>query len=154
MLKRTERISFRISSVLSKVEPEPDLHTSSDQKVPAPTGSGSTTLARRGRCEAKLKTSQQGCRVGMFSAVRELFKPGQTIKQISCLIFLPTRSESKWSLRRAWICIRNIMHRYADPNKLARQEESARFPDWKDLPYQSAGTPRKTQDGVQDYALK
>ena len=36
MLKRTERISFRISSVLSKVEPEPDLHTGSDQKVPAP----------------------------------------------------------------------------------------------------------------------
>ena len=27
MLKRTERILFRISSVLSKVEPEPDLHT-------------------------------------------------------------------------------------------------------------------------------
>ena len=38
MLKRMERISLRISSVLSKVEPEPDLHTGSgsDQKVPAP----------------------------------------------------------------------------------------------------------------------
>ena len=36
MLKRTERMSLRISSVLSKVEP--DLHTDSgsDQKVPAP----------------------------------------------------------------------------------------------------------------------
>ena len=49
MLKRTERISFRISSVLSKVEPEPDLHTGSDQKVPAPTGSGSATLALTNR---------------------------------------------------------------------------------------------------------
>ena len=36
MLEQTERISFRMSSVLSKVEPEPDLHTGSDQKVPAP----------------------------------------------------------------------------------------------------------------------
>ena len=38
MLELTKRISFRISSVLSKVEPEPDLHTGygSDQKVPAP----------------------------------------------------------------------------------------------------------------------
>ena len=38
MLKQTKRISFRISSVLSKVEPEPepDLHTGSDQNVPAP----------------------------------------------------------------------------------------------------------------------
>ena len=46
MLEQTKRISFRISSVLSKVEPEPDLHTGSgsDQKVPAPTGSGSATL--------------------------------------------------------------------------------------------------------------
>ena len=36
MLKRTERIpvSFRISSVLFRVEP--DLHTGSDQKVPTP----------------------------------------------------------------------------------------------------------------------
>ena len=41
-------MSFKISSVLSKVEPEPNLHTGSgsDQKVPAPTGSGSTTLYR------------------------------------------------------------------------------------------------------------
>ena len=41
MLKQTKKISFRISSVLSKVEP--DLHTGSgfgsDQKVPAQTGS-------------------------------------------------------------------------------------------------------------------
>ena len=44
MLERTERISFRIFSVLSKVEPEPDLHTGSDQKVPAPTSSGFATL--------------------------------------------------------------------------------------------------------------
>ena len=38
MLEQTKRISFRISSVLSKVEPEPDLHTGSgsNQKVPAP----------------------------------------------------------------------------------------------------------------------
>ena len=38
MLKRTERISLRISSVLSKVEPEPHLHTGcgSDQEIPAP----------------------------------------------------------------------------------------------------------------------
>ena len=36
MLEPTKRISFRISSVLSKVEPEPDIHTGSDQKVPAP----------------------------------------------------------------------------------------------------------------------
>ena len=35
MLEQTKKISFRISSVLSKVEPEPDLHTGSDQKVPA-----------------------------------------------------------------------------------------------------------------------
>ena len=41
------RISFRISSVLSKVEPEPDLHTGSgsDENVPAPTVFGSATLA-------------------------------------------------------------------------------------------------------------
>ena len=49
MLERTKRISFRISFVSSKVEPEPDLHTGSDsgsdQKVPAPTGSGSATVA-------------------------------------------------------------------------------------------------------------
>ena len=31
MLERTKRISFRISSVLSKVEPEPDLHIGSDR---------------------------------------------------------------------------------------------------------------------------
>ena len=49
MLKQTKRISFRISSILSKVEPEPDLHTGSDQKVPAPTGSGSATLALTNR---------------------------------------------------------------------------------------------------------
>ena len=38
MLELTKRISFRISSVLSKVEPEPEpeLHTSFGQKVPAP----------------------------------------------------------------------------------------------------------------------
>ena len=37
MLEQTKRISFRISSVLSKVEPEPDLPTGtgSDQNVPA-----------------------------------------------------------------------------------------------------------------------
>ena len=34
MCERTERISFRNSSVVPKVEP--DLHTGSDQKVPAP----------------------------------------------------------------------------------------------------------------------
>ena len=64
MLKRTERISFRISSVLSKVEP--DLHTGSGQKVPAPTGS--TTLLQcldliRKHCsELKIKkeTAQDG----------------------------------------------------------------------------------------------
>ena len=46
MLEQMKRISFRISSVLSKMEPEPDLYTgsSSDQKVPAPAGSGSATL--------------------------------------------------------------------------------------------------------------
>ena len=38
MWELTKRISWRISPVLSKVEPEPDLYTSSgsDQKVPAP----------------------------------------------------------------------------------------------------------------------
>ena len=35
-MERTERISLRISSVLSKVEPEPDLPTGSDRKVLAP----------------------------------------------------------------------------------------------------------------------
>ena len=41
MLEQTKGISFRISSVLSKVEPEPDIHngSGSDQKVLAPTGS-------------------------------------------------------------------------------------------------------------------
>ena len=34
MLEQTERILLRVSSVLSKVEP--DLHTGSDQKVPDP----------------------------------------------------------------------------------------------------------------------
>ena len=36
MWELTKRISLRILSVLSKVEPEPDLYTGSDQKVPAP----------------------------------------------------------------------------------------------------------------------
>ena len=36
MWELTKRISLRTSSVLSKVEPEPDLNTGSDQKVPAP----------------------------------------------------------------------------------------------------------------------
>ena len=46
MWELTKRISLRTSSVLSKVEPEPDLYTGSgsDQKVPAPTGAGSATL--------------------------------------------------------------------------------------------------------------
>ena len=46
MWELTKRISLRILSVLSKVEPKPDLYTGSgsDQKVPAPTGSGSATL--------------------------------------------------------------------------------------------------------------
>ena len=43
MLEQTKRISFRNSSVLSKVEQEPDLHTGSGQKAPAPTGSGSSS---------------------------------------------------------------------------------------------------------------
>ena len=45
--KLTKRISLRTSSVLSKVEPEPDLYTGSgsDQKVPAPTGFSSVTLS-------------------------------------------------------------------------------------------------------------
>ena len=44
MLERRERISFRISSFLSKVKP--DLHTGSDfdQKVPAPTGSATMAI--------------------------------------------------------------------------------------------------------------
>ena len=36
MWELTKRISLRTLSVLSKVEPEPDLSTGSDQKVPAP----------------------------------------------------------------------------------------------------------------------
>ena len=44
MWELTKRILLRISSVLSKVEPEPDLCSGSDKKVPAPTGSGSATL--------------------------------------------------------------------------------------------------------------
>ena len=36
MLEQTKRIAFSIFSVLSKVEPEPDLNASSDQKLPAP----------------------------------------------------------------------------------------------------------------------
>ena len=49
MWELTKRITLRISSVLSMVKPEPDLCTgsSSDQKVPAPTGSGSATLPAR-----------------------------------------------------------------------------------------------------------
>ena len=35
MWELTKRISLRTSSVFSKVEPEPDLHTGFDQKVPA-----------------------------------------------------------------------------------------------------------------------
>ena len=35
MLQQAKRIAFRISSVLSKVEPEPDLHTGSDPKATA-----------------------------------------------------------------------------------------------------------------------
>ena len=37
MLEQTKRISFGISSVLYKVEPEQDLYTGSGQKVPAST---------------------------------------------------------------------------------------------------------------------
>ena len=37
MWELTKRISLRTSSVLSKVEPEPDLNTGSDQKVPVAT---------------------------------------------------------------------------------------------------------------------
>ena len=46
MWELTKRTSLRISSVLSIVEPEPDLCTGSgsDQKVLGPTGSGSATL--------------------------------------------------------------------------------------------------------------
>ena len=48
MLEQTKRISFRISSVLSKVERKPDLDTCSDQKVLAPTGSATLhTLTHR-----------------------------------------------------------------------------------------------------------
>ena len=48
MWELTKRISLRNLSVLAKVEPVPDLNTGSDsdQKVPAPTGSGSATLLR------------------------------------------------------------------------------------------------------------
>ena len=46
MLEQTKRKSFRISYVLSKVEPEPDLHPGSgcDQKVPALTGSATLDI--------------------------------------------------------------------------------------------------------------
>ena len=37
MWELAKRISLRTSSVLSKVEPEPDLNTGSDQKVPVAT---------------------------------------------------------------------------------------------------------------------
>ena len=47
MLKRTERISFRISFVLSKVEPEPGAGPS-HRLQPKITGSGSTTLSATG----------------------------------------------------------------------------------------------------------
>ena len=36
MFEQTKRIAFRICSVSSKVKPEPDLHTGSDQKEPTP----------------------------------------------------------------------------------------------------------------------
>ena len=36
MLKQTERISFRIPSVLSKAEPDPHTGFGSEQEVPAP----------------------------------------------------------------------------------------------------------------------
>ena len=47
MLEQTKKISFRMSSVLSKGEMEPDFHTGSDQKIPGPTGSRSATLIHR-----------------------------------------------------------------------------------------------------------
>ena len=46
MLEQTERISFRNSSVLSKVELEPEAGSGSYQKVPVPTGPGSATLKK------------------------------------------------------------------------------------------------------------
>ena len=54
MWELTKRISLRTSSVLSKVEPEPDLYTGSgsDHKVPAPTGSA--TLVTNSRDSASL----------------------------------------------------------------------------------------------------
>ena len=66
MLEQTKRKSFRISSVLSKVEP--DLHTGSgsDQKVPAPTGSGSTTQL------ASDVSLNQLCTVPIYSQVTSL----------------------------------------------------------------------------------
>ena len=45
MWKLTKSISLRILSVLSKVEPEPDLFTGSGWLRPKSTGSGSATLA-------------------------------------------------------------------------------------------------------------
>ena len=48
MLKRTERISFRISSVLSKVEPEPGAGPS-HQLRPESTGSGRFRLHNTGK---------------------------------------------------------------------------------------------------------
>ena len=46
MWELTKRISLRILSVFLRWirSQEPDLYTGSDQKVPAPTGSGSATL--------------------------------------------------------------------------------------------------------------
>ena len=44
MWELSKRISLRSSSVLSKVEPEPDLYTGSDQNAPAPTGSATVVI--------------------------------------------------------------------------------------------------------------
>ena len=66
MLKRTKRIPvlFRICSVLSKVEPEPDLYTGSgsDEKVPAPTGSGSATLLLTSTAATEATRTRRGLR--------------------------------------------------------------------------------------------
>ena len=64
MIEQTKRISFRISFVLSKVEPEPDVHTGSgsDQKVPSPTGSKTLLTGKVLR--------NQGCGTGR---IRKIF---------------------------------------------------------------------------------
>ena len=51
MWELTKRIQLKTSSALSEVEPEPELYTGSgsDQKVLAPTGSGSATLPKHWR---------------------------------------------------------------------------------------------------------